>query len=119
MSTFPHIFRPVTLRHKTLRNRIVFGAHTTNMATEYQNPSSVFPFCELPPRNSDDLPPEAPSFITRVCGPDFHIIRCGFGQARRARSFHVTQRGCRLRLIGPRRTPDEAYWAGLEEQKAA
>lgn len=32
MSTFPHIFRPVTLRHKTLRNRIVFGAHTTNMA---------------------------------------------------------------------------------------
>ena len=32
MTTFPHIFRPVTLRHKTLRNRIVFGAHTTNMA---------------------------------------------------------------------------------------
>ncbi len=27
-----HVFRPLTLRHKTLRNRIVFGAHTTNMA---------------------------------------------------------------------------------------
>lgn len=26
------IFRPVSLRHKTLRNRVVFGAHTTNMA---------------------------------------------------------------------------------------
>ncbi len=29
---FPHVFRPLTLRHLTLRNRIVFGAHTTNMA---------------------------------------------------------------------------------------
>ena len=29
---YPHIFRPLTLRHKTLANRIVFGAHTTNMA---------------------------------------------------------------------------------------
>ncbi|MFC6688148.1 oxidoreductase [Jhaorihella thermophila] len=29
---FPHIFRPAQLRHKTLRNRVVFGAHTTNMS---------------------------------------------------------------------------------------
>lgn len=29
---FPHIFKPLKLRHKTLRNRIVFGAHTANMA---------------------------------------------------------------------------------------
>ena len=29
---FPRIFSPLTLRHKTLRNRIVFGAHTANMA---------------------------------------------------------------------------------------
>ena len=27
-----HVFKPITLRHKTLKNRIVFGAHTTNMA---------------------------------------------------------------------------------------
>ncbi|KUJ78001.1 oxidoreductase [Ruegeria marisrubri] len=27
-----HVFSPVKLRHKTLKNRIVFGAHTTNMA---------------------------------------------------------------------------------------
>ncbi len=31
---FAHIFAPVTMRHKTLRNRIVFGAHTTNMAED-------------------------------------------------------------------------------------
>ena len=31
---FPHLFRPLTLRHKTLRNRIVFGAHTVNMSHE-------------------------------------------------------------------------------------
>ena len=31
---FPHVFRPLTLRHLTLRNRIVFGAHTTNMAEQ-------------------------------------------------------------------------------------
>ena len=24
---FPHLFSPLALRHKTLRNRIVFGAH--------------------------------------------------------------------------------------------
>lgn len=29
-----HVFQPLTLRHKTLRNRIVFGAHTTNMAED-------------------------------------------------------------------------------------
>jgi 2,4-dienoyl-CoA reductase-like NADH-dependent reductase (Old Yellow Enzyme family)/pyruvate/2-oxoglutarate dehydrogenase complex dihydrolipoamide dehydrogenase (E3) component len=29
---FPHVFTPATLRHKTLKNRIVFGAHTNNMS---------------------------------------------------------------------------------------
>lgn len=32
MQPFPHLLKPQTLRHKTLRNRAVFGAHTTNMA---------------------------------------------------------------------------------------
>ena len=31
---FPHVFEPLTLRHVTLRNRIVFGAHTANMAEQ-------------------------------------------------------------------------------------
>ncbi len=31
---FKHILNPVQLRHKTLKNRIVFGAHTTNMAKD-------------------------------------------------------------------------------------
>ncbi len=31
---FPHLFEPLALRHKTLRNRIVFGAHTANMARD-------------------------------------------------------------------------------------
>ena len=31
---FPHVFQPLTLRHVTLRNRIVFGAHTANMAEQ-------------------------------------------------------------------------------------
>ncbi len=29
---FSHLFQPLTLRHKTLKNRLVFGAHTANMA---------------------------------------------------------------------------------------
>ena len=29
---FPRLFEPLTIRHRTLRNRIVFGAHTANMA---------------------------------------------------------------------------------------
>ncbi len=29
---FPHVFEPLQLRHKTLRSRINFGAHTANMA---------------------------------------------------------------------------------------
>lgn len=29
---YPRLFTPLTLRHRTLRNRIVFGAHTANMA---------------------------------------------------------------------------------------
>src|SRR5688572_22075066 len=31
---FPHLFEPLTLRHLTLRNRIVFGAHTANMSVD-------------------------------------------------------------------------------------
>ena len=31
---FPHLFKPLTLRHLTLRNRIVFGAHTANMSVD-------------------------------------------------------------------------------------
>jgi 2,4-dienoyl-CoA reductase-like NADH-dependent reductase (Old Yellow Enzyme family) len=30
--TFPALFQQLALRHKTLRNRIVFGAHTANMS---------------------------------------------------------------------------------------
>ncbi len=32
MTSFPRLFNPTQLRGKTLRNRIVFGAHTANMA---------------------------------------------------------------------------------------
>lgn len=31
-STFPNLFRPLKLAHLTLKNRIVFGAHTANMS---------------------------------------------------------------------------------------
>ncbi len=33
-SPYPHVFRPLQLRHRTLKNRIVFGAHTANMSHE-------------------------------------------------------------------------------------
>ncbi len=31
---FPALFQPLQLRHKTLRNRIVFGSHTANMSEQ-------------------------------------------------------------------------------------
>ena len=34
MAPYPHLFKPQKLRHKTLRNRVIFGAHTTNMAQD-------------------------------------------------------------------------------------
>jgi 2,4-dienoyl-CoA reductase-like NADH-dependent reductase (Old Yellow Enzyme family) len=34
MSAFAHVFRPVVMAGHTLRNRVVFGAHTTNMAED-------------------------------------------------------------------------------------
>lgn len=35
MSTlFPHLFKPLKLRHKTLKHRLNFGAHTANMAED-------------------------------------------------------------------------------------
>jgi 2,4-dienoyl-CoA reductase-like NADH-dependent reductase (Old Yellow Enzyme family) len=33
-AAFPHVFEPVQLRHRTLTNRITFGAHTANMAVD-------------------------------------------------------------------------------------
>ena len=47
----------------------------------------------------DDLPPEAPSFITRVCGFGFHILRRKFEQARRARSPQIAQALCALQRV--------------------
>ncbi len=34
MTEFPHVFTSLTLRHRTLRCRINFGAHTTNMGED-------------------------------------------------------------------------------------
>lgn len=34
MTQHPRLMSPLTLRHKTLRNRIVFGAHTANMSED-------------------------------------------------------------------------------------
>jgi len=34
MTHYKNIFQPITLRHKTLDNRIVFGAHTANMSDQ-------------------------------------------------------------------------------------
>ena len=36
---FPALFKPLQLRHKTLRNRIVFGSHTANMSGASGNAS--------------------------------------------------------------------------------
>ena len=48
-----------------------------------------------------DLPPEAPSFITRVCGFGFHILRRQFEQARRVRSPQISQAlGALQRVFG-------------------
>jgi len=33
-SPYPHLFTPLDLRHRRLKNRIVFGAHTANMSVE-------------------------------------------------------------------------------------
>ena len=38
-----------------------------------------------------DLPPDGPSFITRVCGSGFHSLGFRFGQACRARSPRIAQ----------------------------
>ncbi len=32
--TFPHLFQPLKLRHKTLKHRLNFGAHTANMSVD-------------------------------------------------------------------------------------
>ena len=54
---------------------------------------------ELP--RAIDLPPEAPSFITRVCGFGFHILRRQFEQARRVRSPQIAQAlGALQRVFG-------------------
>ena len=34
MANYPHLFTPITVGGHTLKNRIVFGAHTTNMAED-------------------------------------------------------------------------------------
>ena len=51
--------------------------------------------------NVVDLPPEAPSFITRVCGFGFHILLRQFEQARRVRSPQISQAlGALQRVFG-------------------
>ncbi len=31
---YPHLFQPLKLRHKTLKHRLNFGAHTANMSID-------------------------------------------------------------------------------------
>ncbi|NIO39939.1 MAG: hypothetical protein GTO41_06940, partial [Burkholderiales bacterium] len=31
---FPHLFTPITVGTKTLKHRLIFGAHTTNMSVD-------------------------------------------------------------------------------------
>jgi len=53
------------------------------------------------PESHRDLPPEAPSFIMRVCGFGFHILHRHFGQARRVRSPQFAQaHGALQRVFG-------------------
>jgi len=40
---FPHLFQPLELRHKTLRHRLNFGAHTANMAERGHQVTLVTP----------------------------------------------------------------------------
>ena len=56
---------------------------------------------QLKPNMVDDLPPEAPSFIMRVCGFGFHILHRHFGEARRVRSPQFAQaHGALQRVFG-------------------
>jgi hypothetical protein len=63
----------------------------------YLTESGVLRICRLEAYPIDlflidsDLRPEAPSFITGVCGFGFCIFRFRFGQARRARSPQISQ----------------------------
>jgi hypothetical protein len=60
--------------------------------------NGVEPYAYL---KATDLPPEAPSFITRVRGSGFHILRGQFGQARRARGPQIAQAlGALLQVFG-------------------
>ena len=34
MTAYPEVFSSIKLRHRTLKNRVVFGAHTVNMSHE-------------------------------------------------------------------------------------
>ena len=49
--------------------------------------------------NYRDLPPEAPSFIMRVCGFGFHILYHQFGQMRPARSPQIAQAPASLQRV--------------------
>ncbi len=47
MTAFPRLFTPTSLRGRTLRNRIVFGAHTANMAEDgYPGPRHIGYYAE-------------------------------------------------------------------------
>ena len=54
------------------------GASVTQVAQRHEiRRQKIY---ELTIGNLPDLPPEAPSFITRVCGFGFHILRRQFEQ---------------------------------------
>jgi len=77
---------------KTPEQQAILSVHRTRDLIVRQRTQSI---------NMLDLPPEAPSFITRVCGFVFHILRRRFGQARRVRSPQIAQvHGALVRVFG-------------------
>jgi len=80
----------------SIRSRWIHLSTLSKFAGPCMNCLSLQVFSEIVPLTlllciRPDLPPEAPSFITRVCGFGFHIRRFHFGQARRALSLQIAQ----------------------------
>ena len=105
--SFPHLFEPLLLRHKTLKHRLNFGAHTVVIATGSLPDSSGFQRFGPTPGHIDGIgnanvwPVE--DVMSRACRPGKRVLLLDDGGNWRGcgTAWHLAEQGHEVTLLTP------------------
>ncbi|MDX2313106.1 MAG: hypothetical protein QNL90_03450 [Gammaproteobacteria bacterium] len=109
--SFPHLFEPLLLRHKTLKHRLNFGAHTVVIATGSLPDSSGFQRFGPTPGHIDGIGNAnvwpVDDVMSRACRPGKRVLLLDDGGNWRGcgTAWHLAEQGHEVTLLTPEGMP--------------